>query len=379
MDFELSNEQKDIVKAAKEFAEGEFPDRAQEFDREETFDYAIWKRACDLGFTSINIKEEYGGMGMGFMEACLVTEEFYAVDAGMAGAILGSTFGVDLIDMYGTEEQKKRYISPLSAGEAILAGAITEPDAGSDVTMAATTAIRDGNEYVINGSKMFISNGDFANFFLVFCQTDPDNPDRHKRHSWIIVEKDDGLEINKLHGKLGIRAHDTAELSFSDVRVPVSNLLGKEGNGFKELMSFFNLSRMLVASQGVGIARSALEEAINHTTKRHQFGQRLADFQITQFKIAEMATRIKAARNLYYEAAWKVDNGIILPEVAAMAKWFAGETAVKCADAALQMHGGYGYLDEYKVQRIYRDAKIVEIYEGTTEIEKIIIAKRLLG
>ena len=211
MDFELSKEQKDIIKAAREFAEGEFPDRAQEFDREETFDYAIWKKACDLGFVSINIKEEYGGMGMGFMEFCLVTEEFYAVDAGMAGAILGSTFGVDLIDMYGTEEQKKRYIPPLTTGDAIMATAITEPDAGSDVTMAATTAVRDGDEYVINGSKMFISNGDFANFFLVFCQTDPDNPDRHKRHSWIIVERDDGLEINKLHGKLGIRAHDTAE------------------------------------------------------------------------------------------------------------------------------------------------------------------------
>lgn len=380
MDFALTIEQQDIIKAAKEFAQGEFPDRAQEFDREETFDYEIWKKACELGFVGINIKEEYGGAGMGMFELCLVTEEFWAVDAGIALAIISTTFGAELLDIYGTEEQKKKYLSPLVVGEAIMGTAITEPDAGSDVTGAVTTAVKDGDEYVINGSKMFITNGDVANYLLVFCQTDPDNPDRHKRHSFIIVETDrKGFEANKLRGKLGIRASDTTEISFSNVRVPVSNLVGEEGNGFKELMIFFDLTRIMVSASAVGIARAALEEAISYTKKRHQFGKSLASFQVTQFKIAEMATRIRAARNLYYEAAWMADNGMVDPKLIAMAKWFSGETAVKCADEALQMHGGYGYLDEYKVQRIYRDAKILEIYEGTKEIEKIIISRAILG
>jgi alkylation response protein AidB-like acyl-CoA dehydrogenase len=195
-----------------------------------------------------------------------------------------------------------------------------------------------------------------------------------------VVESDrKGFEANKLRGKLGIRAHDTAELTFSDVRVPTSNLLGEEGHGFSELMAFSNKTRIPIAAQGVGIARAALEEAVKHTTKRHQFGQPLASFQGIRFKLAEMATRIRAARNLVYEAAWKADHGIVDPALISMAKWFSGEIAVKCADEALQMHGGYGYLDEYKVQRIYRDAKIIEIYEGTKEIEKNIIARNLLS
>jgi alkylation response protein AidB-like acyl-CoA dehydrogenase len=226
---------------------------------------------------------------------------------------------------------------------------------------------------------MFITNGSVADFVLLFCRTDPENRDRNMRHSWIIVEKDrKGFETNKLRGKLGIRASDTAELSFSGVRVPTSNLVGEEGMGFKALMTFFDLSRIVVAAQGVGIARAALEESIRYTKQREQFGLPLASFQATQFKIAEMATWIKAARNLYFEAAWKADKGHLDPPLVAMAKWYSGEIAVKCADEALQMHGGYGYIDEYKVQRIYRDAKIVEIYEGTKEIEKLIVARNLL-
>jgi len=379
MDFSLTKEQQDVVKAAREFALGEFEDRAQEFDRQETFDFEIWKKACELGFVGMYIKEAYGGSGMGLLACCLVMEEFWAVDAGMGSAVLSTIFGADIIDLFGTEAQKRTYLPKLAAGELIMGTAITEPDAGSDTASASTTAVKDGDDYVINGSKMFITNGSVADFILVFCLTDPGNRDRHARHSWLIVEKDrKGFEANKLRGKLGIRASDTAELSFSDVRVPASNLVGREGMGFRELMTFFDLSRIVVAAQGVGIARAALEEALKHIKKRHQFGMPLAAFQINQFKVAEMATMIKAARNLYYEAAWKADTGKIDPELVAMAKWFSGRTAVKCADEALQMHGGYGYIDEYKVQRIYRDAKIVEIYEGTKEIEKLIIARSLL-
>ena len=380
MDFTLTKEQQDIQKAAREFALGEFPERAQEFDRNETFDLDIWRKACELGFVGVFIDEAYGGAGLGFFEHCLITEEFWAVDAGMANAVITASFGAELLGMFGTEEQKNRYLPPLVQGQAITGTAITEPDAGSDVTGAITTAVRDGDEYVINGTKMFITNGDIANYLLVFCQTDPDNADRHRRHSFFIVETDrPGFEATKMHGKLGIRANDTAEISLSNVRVPASNLVGEEGNGFRELMAFFNVTRLHICAMAVGIARAALEESIAHIKKRHQFGAPLASFQINQFKVAEMATKIRAARNLYYEAAWLADNGKIDHALVAMAKWFSGEMAVRCADEALQMHGGYGYIDEYKVQRIYRDAKIVEIYEGTKEIEKIIVARSLLG
>ena len=380
MDFTLTKEQQDIKKAAREFALGEFPERAQEFDRNETFDLDIWRKACELGFVGVFIDEAYGGAGLGFFEHCLITEEFWAVDAGMANAVITATFGAELLGMFGTEEQKKRYLPPLVQGEAITGTAITEPDAGSDVTGAITTAVRDGDEYVINGTKMFITNGDVANYLLVFCQTDPDNPDRHRRHTFLVVETDrPGFEATKLHGKLGIRANDTAEISLSNVRVPASDLVGEEGNGFRELMAFFNITRLHICAMAVGIARAALEESIAHIKKRHQFGAPLASFQVNQFKVAEMATKIRAARNLYYEAAWLADNGKMDHALVAMAKWFSGEMAVRCADEAVQMHGGYGYIDEYKVQRIYRDAKILEIYEGTKEIEKVIVARSLLG
>jgi len=380
MDFTLSKEQRDIQKAAREFALGEFlPEKAREFDRNETFDLNIWRKACELGFVGVFIDEKYGGAGLGFFEHCLITEEFWAVDAGMGNAIITATFGSELLRLFGTEEQKQKYLPPLVSGEAIMGCAITEPDAGSDVTGAITSAVRDGNEWVINGSKMFITNGTLAKFLNVFCLTDPDNPDRHQRHSFFIVETDKkGYQANKLHGKLGIRANDTAEVFFSDVRIPASNLIGKQGNGFRELMAFFNLTRLHICAMAVGIARAALEEASNHIKKRHQFGVPLASFQAIQFKIAEMATTIRAAKNLYYEAAWLTDHGKMDHAVTAMAKWFSGQVAVRCADEALQMHGGYGYIDEYKVQRIYRDAKIVEIYEGTKEIEKVIVAKNIL-
>jgi alkylation response protein AidB-like acyl-CoA dehydrogenase len=379
MEFNLTKAQKEIIRAAADFAKGEFTSRAQEFDRQETFDWDIRRKACDLGFLGINTEEAYSGSGMGLFEYCLVAEEFWAVDGGIAQAVLSTVFGADIIKLFGSAEQKEKYLPPLVTGETIMATAITEPDAGSDAAAAATTAIKDGGHWVVNGTKTFITNGTAADFILVFCRTHPENSGRHNRHSWIIVETDrKGFKAEKIKGKLGIRASDTAELFFSDVRVPESNLVGQPGNGFKELMAFFDLSRIVVAAHGVGIARAALEESIQYAKKRKQFGQRLADFQATQFKIAEMATRVKAARSLVYEAAWKADNEILDTALIAMAKWFAAKTAVICADEALQIHGGYGYIDEYKVQRIYRDAKILEIYEGTKEIEKMIIARRLL-
>ena len=262
-----------------------------------------------------------------------------------------------------------------------MGSAMTEPDAGSDVSNVRTTAVRDGKEYIINGAKIFITNGDLANYLMVLCKTNPERVKKHDQFSLLIVETDTpGFESTKLHGKLGVRACDTAEVSFSDVRVPASNLVGeKEGDGFRQVMHQFNMGRVSVSASAVGIARAALEESVTYAKKRVVFDQPLASFQATQFKIAEMATMIRAARNLYYEAAWSIDHGHIDHALVAMSKWFSGQMAVKCADEALQLHGGYGYLDEYRVQRIFRDSKILEIYEGTKEIEKIIIARTLLG
>jgi alkylation response protein AidB-like acyl-CoA dehydrogenase len=379
MDFTLSKEQKDIINAAREFATKEFTDVALEFDRNETFDLNLWKKACGLGFVGVYLNEKYGGGGYGFLEHCMIMEEFFAADAGIAVAILATTFGSELYELFGTEEQKQFVLPKLVSGKAIMATAVTEPDAGSDPAGATTTAVKKGDQWVINGSKMFITNGDLAEFINVFAVTNPENPSRHGRHSFILVPKGTpGLEANKLRGKLGVRASDTAELSFSDVKVPLSNLIGEEGKGFFQLMELFNRARLQVAAMGTGIARAALEEGVKYSKKRKQFGVPIASFQLTQAKIAEMATMVRAARNLYYEAAWSVDRGMIDHGLIAMAKWYAGDIGVKCAEMALQLHGGYGYLDEYKVQRLYRDAKIVDIWEGTKEVEKLVVARAVL-
>ncbi|HSO17848.1 MAG TPA: acyl-CoA dehydrogenase family protein, partial [Desulfosarcina sp.] len=310
MDFSLTKEQSDIVKAARKFAMGEFPERALAFDREETFDLSLWKKACELGFVGVFIEERYGGAGYGFFEHCLINEEFWAVEPGIGFAILSTTFGAELLSLFGSDAQKERVLPQLVEGEAIIGTAITEPDAGSDVTMAATTAVRDGDHWVINGTKMFATNGTIATYMLVYCRTDPEHPSRHQRHSFFLVPTAAaGYTAHKIHGKMGIRASDTAELVFADLRIPAENLVGTQGNGFAQLMAFFNHTRLHICAQAVGLCRAALEAAVAHVKGRVQFGQPLAAFQTTQFKIAEMATRMRAARNLYYEAAWLADQG----------------------------------------------------------------------
>ncbi|MDD5010116.1 MAG: acyl-CoA dehydrogenase family protein [Syntrophorhabdaceae bacterium] len=377
--MELTSEQKDIVKAAREFAEGEFRDRAKEFDEKEEFDLAIAKRACENGFIGTFIKEEYGGAGLGFFEHSLITEQFWRVDPGCGQSIGSWSFGSEMVQAFGTEEQKQKYLPLIPTGEKMIAFAITEPDAGSDVTMLTTRAERKGDKYVINGSKMFITNGCLADFMLIYVITNPNEKDPHKRASIILADTSTpGYEATKIHGKMGIRASNTAELSLSNMEVPVENLIGQEGRGFYQLMDFFNKTRNHVAAQGVGVSQGALEMAISHVKKRKAFGGTLARLQGVQFKIAEMATRIEAARGLYWRSAWLLDHGKLDPALISMAKWFAGETAVYVTNEALQLHGGYGYIAEYDIQRFYRDAKIVEIYEGSKEVEKAVIANELL-
>lgn len=380
MDFELTAEQKDIKRAAREFAQKEFPPIARECDQKEEFDLKVWQKACELGFVGVFIPETYGGVGLGYLDHCLITEEFWRVDPGCGQAILSTTFGSEMLILFGNEEQKNKYLPPLVSGEAIMASAITEPDAGSDITAAVTTANPEGNGFRISGSKMFITNGNLAQVVLVYCLTDPQASSVHNRHSVILVETNSpGFQATKIHGKLGIRASNTAELSFKEVAVPASHLIGQPGKGFYQFMEFFNRTRLHICAQAVGVAQGAMEQALRHVKQRKQFGKTLASFQVTQFKLAEMATKIEAARNLYYKAAWKVDHGQVDHGLIAMAKWFSGETAVRAVDEALQMHGGYGYIDEYDIQRFYRDAKILEIYEGTKEMEKQIVARSLLG
>jgi len=379
MDFDLSKDQLDIKKAAREFAEGEFPEIAEMCDREEKYPKELVRKAAELGFVGISLPEEYGGSGYGYLEKCLVNEELWRVDPGLGSAVTAATFGADMILLYGNNDQKRKYIPPLVKGDAVMGSAITEPNAGSDVSSIASAAVKAGNEFVINGTKMFITNGTVGSYFAVICLTQPENPSRHRRHSVILVERDrQGFEATKIHNKMGIRASDTAELYFRDVRVPLDHLIGDEGKGFYQFMEFFNRTRIHVGAQGIGIAQGAMDLAIKHARSREQFGKLLSSFQATQFKIAEMATRIQAARNLVHEAACRADKGKPDHKLTAMAKWYAGETAVRSADEALQIHGGYGFIGEYAVQRFYRDAKIIEIYEGTKEIEKIIISRALL-
>lgn len=378
MDFDLTEEQRMIRDTAYKFAVKEMAPIAKECDREEKYALDVLQKACKAGLVGAAIPEEYGGAGLGFLEHAIITEQFARIDLGLCLCVTSSVFGSEHILLFGTEEQKKKYLPPLVRGEAISAGAFTEPDAGTDVAATRTRAIKDGDDYVINGNKMFITNGTICDFMCVLCVTDTKSEVRHKRHSIILVETDrPGITANKIRGKLGVRASDTAEIAFEDVRVPQANLIGQEGQGFYQLMEFFDATRTAVAAQGVGLAQGALDKTLKYVQERKTFGRPLASNQGIQFQLAEMATKIELARTLTYKAAWLVDQGRTDPALNAMAKYFAGEMAVWVCDKALQLHGGYGYIDEYDVQRFYRDAKILEIYEGAKEAEKMTIARRL--
>jgi alkylation response protein AidB-like acyl-CoA dehydrogenase len=380
MDFELSNRQKQIRLVAREFAEGELMPIAKECEIKEDFPREIIKKASELGFIGVFIKKEYGGLGLGSLEHAIILEEFWRVDPGLGQVLASTIFGSEELQLFGSEEQKKKFLPRLVKGDWLMGFSITEPEAGSDTSSAVTRAERVGDEYVVNGNKVMITNGSIANFLLAFCLTNPEANSRSKRHSILLVETDrPGYRADKIYGKMGIRASDTANVYYNSVRVPKENLVGTEGNGFVQLMKFFDYSRAHVAAHGVGLAQGAMEQAINYAKKRKQFGQTLGSFQITQFKIAEMATMIETARGLLYKACGSLDRGNTDTQIVAMAKWWACQVAVKVVDEALQLHGGYGYLNDYDIERFYRAAKVLEIYEGAKEIEKMIIGRHFLG
>ena len=378
MEFLLTEEQKEIQKVARKFALTEFPPVAEELDREERFPFEIWRKACQLGLVGTWIEQAYGGPGLGFTEAALIWEEFWRVDPGCA-LVLGAAFGSEMLQYCGSEDQKRKYLPPLAAGEKIMGSAITEPNAGSDVANVRTRATESEDGFVINGTKMFITNGTIGHYFVVLCQTDPQAKKSHDRFSVLIVESDrPGFTSRKLQNKLGIRASDTAELILEDVKVPKANLVGERQKGFYYFMEFFDRTRIFVGAQGVGLAQGALDRALAYARQREIFGSSLLSYEVTQFKLAEMATMIEAARGLIRQAVWKLDHGEVDTSIIAMSKWFSGQMAVRVADEALQIHGGYGFMGEYDISRLYRDAKVLEIYEGAKEVEKLIIARNLL-
>ena len=381
MDFELTQEQRDIQKAAREFAQGEFDkEKILEWEQTHTFPREIWKKASQLGFIGIHFPEEYGGQGCGVTENILIVEEFCRKDSGVGIALSLVDFSSELVLRFGTPEQKRKYLLPVAQGQLISAGAYTEPDHGSDITLLSTTARKERESYMINGTKTFITNGTLADLFIVLCQTDSEVKPSYRGQCTFIVDKGTkGFEATEIIPKMGIRMTSTAELSFSDVSIPASDLLGEENRGFYQVLEFFDESRIEIAAQALGIAQGAFDRALDYAKKREQFKKKLVEFQITQHKLADMATKIEAARLLTYEAAWHFDKKKSDPKLTSMAKWFAARAAVEITDEAIQMLGGYGYLTEYEVERFYRDAKITEIYEGTREIQKNTIAAALIG
>ena len=377
MDFELTDELKMLKEMAYKFAQAEFSGLSHECDEGEKYTPEIRKKAAENGLVGAWIPEEYGGAGAGFLGNAIITEELSKIDMGIGLNVVAATFGCESIVHFGTEEQKKTYLPPVCTGEQVSAGAFTEPNAGTDVAGYRTKAVKDGSDYVINGNKMFITNGTVCNFMVAQCITNPEEK-KHNSFSLIVVPADtSGITRNKIHGKLGIRSSDTAEIAFEDVRVPRSNLVGKEGNGFRQLMHFFDTTRVMVAGQALGLSEACLETSIKYVKERTAFGAPLGSFQLTQMKLTEMAIKIEALRGLIYKAAWLVDQGRPDYTLAAMAKYFGGQTAVFCANYAVELHGGYGYIDEYNVQKWYRDAKILELYEGTKEAEIMTIGRML--
>ena len=381
MDFALTGEQEAVRDEVRRFAENEVAPVAGKHDREESYPHEVMDAATEMGLLGASIPMEYGGAGYSTLEIAVIIEELFAVDPGIGLCISSAGFGTEAIVEFGTDEQKERFLPPVAAGEAITGAAISEPDTGSDVSSVSTTAEKDGNEWVIDGTKMWITNGSVGDYFVVMCRTDPDAEDRYAGFSQIVVESDrDGFSAEKITGKLGIRASDTAELVLDGVRVPEENLIGTEDAGFLQLMQFFDATRTGVAAQGVGIAKGACERALAYAQEREQFGRPISEFQAIQHKLADMHTETEAARQLTYKSAWSVDEADgHLTRLASMAKEFASRVAVDAADEAVQIHGGAGYVNDFDVERFYRDAKITQIYEGTTEIQKNIIARELLG
>ncbi|MEP7016522.1 MAG: acyl-CoA dehydrogenase [Actinomycetota bacterium] len=378
MNFELSEEQLLIQAMVREFAAAEVAPIAAEIDRNHRFPEELIPKLAEVGLLGVPYPEEVGGAGADFLSFAIVVEELARVCASTSVIVAAHAgLGAWPIFEFGTPAQKEKYLRSLVTGEKLGAFALTEPSAGTDAAAAKTTAVLDGDEYVLNGSKIFTTNGGYADIYVITAMTDPDRGTRGI--STFIVEKDTpGFTVGEREHKMGIKASSTTPLYFSDCRIPKDALLGKEGRGFLIAMQTFDGGRVGVAAQAVGIAQGALDASIAYAKERVQFGKPIATLQAIQWMIADMATEIDAARLLVYRAAWMKDQGLRYAQEAAMAKLFAAETATRCAGKAIQIHGGYGFTESYPVERAYRDAKITEIYEGTSEVQRMTIAGNCL-
>lgn len=374
--FEKKHEM--IRKLAREFAENELEPYAVEVDETGEYRPEVWKKVADAGLNSITIPKQYGGQGGDYKSLVIVCEELCAKDVGASSLIMANSLSSGSVKLFANEEQKQKYLVPLAKGETQAAFALTEPGAGSDSGSVSTTAEDMGDYYLLNGRKCFITMAPKADWITVFAKTDPKAGTRGI--TAFIVEKDyEGFSIGKIENKMGMHGSVTSDVILENVKVPKENIIGGIGKGFKIAMGTLDTGRVTVASQGLGAAKGALDCAVQYSKERIQFGRPISKLQNTQFKLAEMATKVEAARRVVYNAADMIDRGEKVTAEAAMAKLLASETAVEVANMSLQIHGGYGYMHEYAIERIYRDARLIPIYEGTSEIQKLVISRAVLA
>ncbi|RKT03860.1 alkylation response protein AidB-like acyl-CoA dehydrogenase [Streptomyces sp. 3211.6] len=380
MNLELSEEQEAVRRLARAFTEREVSPYAAEWDRAESVDRAIVKKLGDVGFLGLTVPEEYGGSGGDHLSYALVTEELGRGDSSVRG-IVSVSLGLvaKTVAAWGTEEQKRSWLPRLCSGEALGCFGLTEPGTGSDAAALTTRAVREGDGYVITGSKMFITNGTWADVVLLFARTDPADPGHRGISAFLVPADTPGLTRREVHGKLGLRGQATAELTLDGVRVPASAMLGPEGKGFSVAMSALAKGRMSVAAGCVGIAQAALDAAVSYAAQREQFGKPIAHHQLVQELIADISVDVDAARLLTWRVADLVDRGRPFATEASTAKLFASEAAVRAASNALQVHGGYGYIDEYPAGKLLRDARVMTLYEGTSQIQKLLIGRARTG
>ncbi len=378
MDLELSEEQVQLRRTVRGFAESELRPHAREWDEKQEFPREIFTKLGELGLTGVCQPIEYGGSALSVLDWAIVMEELARVEAGVALSLAAHhSLSSAHINLAGSDEQKRRFLTPLAKGEKVGCWGLTEPGSGSDAGGMRTSAVRDGGHFVLNGSKNFITNGGVADIAVVMTVTD--RSQGKKGISAIVVERGTpGFRAGKKEDKLGVRSSDTSELVFQDCRVPAANLIGREGMGFVDTLKILDRGRIGIAAFSLGIAQAALEASLSYALDRKQFGHPLADFQAIQFKIAEMATKVEAARMLTWRAAYLADCGRSHTAESSMAKLFAGESAVEVALEAIQIHGGYGYVKDYPVERYLRDAKLGTIGEGTSEVQRMVIARQLL-
>lgn len=380
MDLEFTDDQREMIQAVRDFARGEIAPLAQEMDETASIPEAIIDQMRELGIFGAGIEAEYGGLGLDAVTYTGIIEELSEVCAGVA-ILLGVHNSVSAYPLmkFGNEEQKRRFLPNLAAGQ-IGAFCLSEPSAGSDASSIKTTARRSGDDYLLNGQKVFVTNGSLARYFLVMAKTDPDINPPHRGISTFMIDREEseGLVPGRKEDKMGLRASDTMEIFFEDCRVPATNRIGEEGEGFRIAMASLDNGRIGVAAQAVGIAQAALNEAVAYAKERQQFGKPLSHFQAIQNKLSDMKTRLEAARLLARQAAWLKDQGRPLTREAAMAKVFASEAATWITHQAVQIHGGYGFMKEYPVERYYRDARVTEIYEGTSEMQRLVISRQLI-